>query len=125
MLFPKHHWMDYPAALKEEIQCILLPPTTLTAPVPQIAQTAPVIAQTALRPPVTLPRPIPFQPPQALHTPQHVTLMPPTAPADVQTPQAPSTSGPALDRHGQPIPKPGHWEHSLKCKQHLLKEAAY
>uniref|UniRef100_A0A915KYA4 Uncharacterized protein n=1 Tax=Romanomermis culicivorax TaxID=13658 RepID=A0A915KYA4_ROMCU len=41
MLFPDHHWMNYPAVLKEEIQCILFPPTTLTAPVPQVTQTAP------------------------------------------------------------------------------------
>uniref|UniRef100_A0A915IFW9 Uncharacterized protein n=1 Tax=Romanomermis culicivorax TaxID=13658 RepID=A0A915IFW9_ROMCU len=32
MLFPEHHWRDYPDALKEEIQRILLPPPTLIAP---------------------------------------------------------------------------------------------
>uniref|UniRef100_A0A915J641 Uncharacterized protein n=1 Tax=Romanomermis culicivorax TaxID=13658 RepID=A0A915J641_ROMCU len=103
MLFPEHHWMDYPAALKEETQCILLSPTTLTAPVPQIAQTAPVIAQTAVQTPVTLPLPIAFQPPPVPQPPQPATLVPPMAPVDVQTPQSPSTSVPALDRHGQPI----------------------
>uniref|UniRef100_A0A915KXL2 Uncharacterized protein n=1 Tax=Romanomermis culicivorax TaxID=13658 RepID=A0A915KXL2_ROMCU len=41
MLFPKHHWMNYPDAVKEEIQCILLPQLTPAAPVPQIAQPAP------------------------------------------------------------------------------------
>uniref|UniRef100_A0A915K610 Uncharacterized protein n=1 Tax=Romanomermis culicivorax TaxID=13658 RepID=A0A915K610_ROMCU len=44
MLFPEHHWMDYPDALKEEIQHILLLPRMLIAPAPQITQTAPVIA---------------------------------------------------------------------------------
>uniref|UniRef100_A0A915HL03 Uncharacterized protein n=1 Tax=Romanomermis culicivorax TaxID=13658 RepID=A0A915HL03_ROMCU len=34
ILFPEHHWMDYPDALKEEIQRILLPQLTPTAPVP-------------------------------------------------------------------------------------------
>uniref|UniRef100_A0A915KHF1 Uncharacterized protein n=1 Tax=Romanomermis culicivorax TaxID=13658 RepID=A0A915KHF1_ROMCU len=43
----------------------------------------------------------------------------------VQTPQAPSTSRPALDHHGQPIRKPGHYEHSVKCKQHPQEEADY
>uniref|UniRef100_A0A915JQP3 Uncharacterized protein n=1 Tax=Romanomermis culicivorax TaxID=13658 RepID=A0A915JQP3_ROMCU len=43
-------------------------------------------------------------------------------PMDVQTPQAPSMSAPALDRHGQPIRKPGRYEHSVKCKQHLQEE---
>uniref|UniRef100_A0A915IC25 Uncharacterized protein n=1 Tax=Romanomermis culicivorax TaxID=13658 RepID=A0A915IC25_ROMCU len=50
--------MDYPAALKEEIQRILLPPTTLPVPVPQVAQTAPVTVQTTVQPQVTLPPPI-------------------------------------------------------------------
>uniref|UniRef100_A0A915JJQ2 Uncharacterized protein n=1 Tax=Romanomermis culicivorax TaxID=13658 RepID=A0A915JJQ2_ROMCU len=40
MLFPEHYWMDYPDALKEEIQRILLLQLT-TFPVPQIAQPAP------------------------------------------------------------------------------------
>uniref|UniRef100_A0A915L6M8 Uncharacterized protein n=1 Tax=Romanomermis culicivorax TaxID=13658 RepID=A0A915L6M8_ROMCU len=102
MLFPEHHWMDYLTALKEEIQRILLPPTTLAAPVTQIAQTAPVIAQTAIQPLVTLPPPIALQPPPMLQPPQPVILVLLTAPVDVQTPQAPSTSVPALDRHGQP-----------------------
>uniref|UniRef100_A0A915IBT7 Uncharacterized protein n=1 Tax=Romanomermis culicivorax TaxID=13658 RepID=A0A915IBT7_ROMCU len=52
--------MDYPAALKEEIQRILLPPRTLTAGLPQIPQTAPVITQT-LQLLVTLPPPIALQ----------------------------------------------------------------
>uniref|UniRef100_A0A915JEZ9 Uncharacterized protein n=1 Tax=Romanomermis culicivorax TaxID=13658 RepID=A0A915JEZ9_ROMCU len=42
---------------------------------------------------------------------------------DVQIPQAPSTSAPALDRHGQPIGKLGGYEHSVKCKQHLHERA--
>uniref|UniRef100_A0A915IXX4 Uncharacterized protein n=1 Tax=Romanomermis culicivorax TaxID=13658 RepID=A0A915IXX4_ROMCU len=125
MLFPEHHWMDYPTALKEKIQRILLPPTTLTAPVPQIAQTAPVIAQTAVQPPVTLPPPIAFQPPTVPQPPQPATLVPLMAPVDIQTPQAPSTSTPALDRYGQPIRKPSRYEHSMKRKQHLQEEAEY
>uniref|UniRef100_A0A915HGV2 Uncharacterized protein n=1 Tax=Romanomermis culicivorax TaxID=13658 RepID=A0A915HGV2_ROMCU len=84
MLFPEHHWMDYPARLKEEIQRILLPPRTLTAPVPQIAQTAPVIAQTAVQPLVTLPPPIAFQLPTVPQPPQPATLVPPTAPAETE-----------------------------------------
>uniref|UniRef100_A0A915L1Z0 Uncharacterized protein n=1 Tax=Romanomermis culicivorax TaxID=13658 RepID=A0A915L1Z0_ROMCU len=52
MLFPEQHWMDYPDALKEEIQHILLPQMTPAAPVPQIAQTALVIPQAAIQPPV-------------------------------------------------------------------------
>uniref|UniRef100_A0A915JR02 Uncharacterized protein n=1 Tax=Romanomermis culicivorax TaxID=13658 RepID=A0A915JR02_ROMCU len=63
MLFPEHHWMDYPDALKEEIQRILLPPPPVITPAPQIVQTAPVIAQTAVQTPVTLPPPITVQPP--------------------------------------------------------------
>uniref|UniRef100_A0A915INA4 Uncharacterized protein n=1 Tax=Romanomermis culicivorax TaxID=13658 RepID=A0A915INA4_ROMCU len=45
MLFPEHHWMDYPDALKEEIQCTLLPQPTPAALVPQIAQLAPEEAE--------------------------------------------------------------------------------
>uniref|UniRef100_A0A915ISC7 Uncharacterized protein n=1 Tax=Romanomermis culicivorax TaxID=13658 RepID=A0A915ISC7_ROMCU len=59
MLFPEHHWMDYPEALTEEIQHILLLQLT-TVPVPQIAQPAPVIAQAAVQPPTTLPWPPPI-----------------------------------------------------------------
>uniref|UniRef100_A0A915IJQ9 Uncharacterized protein n=1 Tax=Romanomermis culicivorax TaxID=13658 RepID=A0A915IJQ9_ROMCU len=40
MLFPEHHWMDYPDTLKEEIQHILLPQPTPAVPVPQVAQPA-------------------------------------------------------------------------------------
>uniref|UniRef100_A0A915JFM1 Uncharacterized protein n=1 Tax=Romanomermis culicivorax TaxID=13658 RepID=A0A915JFM1_ROMCU len=49
----------------------------------------------------------------------------PTAPMDVQTPQASSTSARALDHHGQPIQKPERYEHFMKCKQHLQEEADY
>uniref|UniRef100_A0A915JKU1 Uncharacterized protein n=1 Tax=Romanomermis culicivorax TaxID=13658 RepID=A0A915JKU1_ROMCU len=117
--------MDYPDALKEEIQRILLPPPTLIAPAPQMAQMAPVITQKAVQLPVTLPPPIAVQPPRVPQLPQPGTLVPLTAPVDVQTPQAPSTSAPALDRYGQPIRKPGHYEHSMKHKQHLHEEAEY
>uniref|UniRef100_A0A915KZJ9 Uncharacterized protein n=1 Tax=Romanomermis culicivorax TaxID=13658 RepID=A0A915KZJ9_ROMCU len=50
MLFPEHHWMDHPDALKEEIQHILLSQLSTLA-VPQVAQLTPVIAQTAVQPP--------------------------------------------------------------------------
>uniref|UniRef100_A0A915KET6 Uncharacterized protein n=1 Tax=Romanomermis culicivorax TaxID=13658 RepID=A0A915KET6_ROMCU len=123
MLFPEHHWMDYPDALKEEVQRILLPPTTLAARVPQITQMAPVIAQMTVQLLVTLPLLITLLPAQQPLQP--VTLLPLTAPVDVQIPQATSTSAPALDRHGQLIRKPGRYEHSVKCKQHLHEEAKY
>uniref|UniRef100_A0A915JAM1 Uncharacterized protein n=1 Tax=Romanomermis culicivorax TaxID=13658 RepID=A0A915JAM1_ROMCU len=125
MLFPEHHWMDYPDALKEEIQRILLPQLTPTALVPQIAQTALVIAQTAIQPLVTLSPPIALQLPPVPQPPQPATLVRPTAPVDVQTPQAPSMSALALDRHRLPIRKPGCYEHSVKRKQRLHKEAEY
>uniref|UniRef100_A0A915J154 Uncharacterized protein n=1 Tax=Romanomermis culicivorax TaxID=13658 RepID=A0A915J154_ROMCU len=79
VLFPEHHWMDYPDVLKEEIQRVLQPQLTPAVPVPQIAQLAP----------------------------------------------APSMSTLVLDRYGQPIRKPGHYEHSVKRKQHLQEEAEY
>uniref|UniRef100_A0A915IX13 Uncharacterized protein n=1 Tax=Romanomermis culicivorax TaxID=13658 RepID=A0A915IX13_ROMCU len=119
MLFTEHHWMDYPDPLKEEIQCILLPQPMPAAPVLQTAQTAPVIAQAAVQLLIALPLPPVPQPPQP------VTLLPPTAPVDVKTPQAPSTSVLALDRHGQPVQKLGCYEHSVKRKQHLQEEAEY
>uniref|UniRef100_A0A915I992 Uncharacterized protein n=1 Tax=Romanomermis culicivorax TaxID=13658 RepID=A0A915I992_ROMCU len=53
------------------------------------------------------------------------TLAPPTAPVDVHTPQAPSTSAPALDRQGNPIRKPSRYEHSTKHKQHHQEESGY
>uniref|UniRef100_A0A915IS03 Amelogenin n=1 Tax=Romanomermis culicivorax TaxID=13658 RepID=A0A915IS03_ROMCU len=88
MLFPEHHWQTYPAALKEEIQRILLPPMTLITPVPQVAQMAPVMVQSTVQPQVSLPPPIVSQQPPVPQTPQPATLVPPTAPLDVQTPQA-------------------------------------
>uniref|UniRef100_A0A915LCQ8 Uncharacterized protein n=1 Tax=Romanomermis culicivorax TaxID=13658 RepID=A0A915LCQ8_ROMCU len=97
MLFPEHHWMDYLDALKEEIQRILLLPPRPALAVPQIAQPPPVIAQAVIQPPTTL------LPPPVSQPPPPVTLLPRSAPMDVQTPQAPSTSAPASDRHGQPI----------------------
>uniref|UniRef100_A0A915HGL2 Uncharacterized protein n=1 Tax=Romanomermis culicivorax TaxID=13658 RepID=A0A915HGL2_ROMCU len=51
------------AVLKEEIQRILLSPMTLIAPVPQIAQVAPVMVQSTVQPPVPLLPPIDSQPP--------------------------------------------------------------
>uniref|UniRef100_A0A915I2L7 Extensin-like n=1 Tax=Romanomermis culicivorax TaxID=13658 RepID=A0A915I2L7_ROMCU len=118
MLFPEHHWMDYPDTLKEEIQRIFLPQPTPAVLVPQVAQPALVIAQAAVQRPSALPPPVSQPPPPA-------TLLPLTAPMDVQTPQAHSMSAPALDHHGQPIPKPGGYGHSVKCKQHLQEEADY
>uniref|UniRef100_A0A915I7A9 Uncharacterized protein n=1 Tax=Romanomermis culicivorax TaxID=13658 RepID=A0A915I7A9_ROMCU len=86
---------------------------------------APVLARTAVQLPVTLPLPIAVQRPLVPQPPQPGTLVPPTAPVEVQTPQAPSMSVPALDRYGQPIQKPGPYEHSVKRKQHLHEEAEY
>uniref|UniRef100_A0A915HL52 Uncharacterized protein n=1 Tax=Romanomermis culicivorax TaxID=13658 RepID=A0A915HL52_ROMCU len=85
MLFPEHHWKDYPATLKEEIQHILLPPMTLIAPVPQVAQTARVMVQSTMQPQVPLPPPIVSQPPPVPQPPPPVTLVPLTAPVDVHT----------------------------------------
>uniref|UniRef100_A0A915HKR0 Uncharacterized protein n=1 Tax=Romanomermis culicivorax TaxID=13658 RepID=A0A915HKR0_ROMCU len=107
MLFPEHHWMDYPDVLKGEIQHILLPQPTPALAICQIAQPALVIAQAAVQPPAALPLP-------PVHQPLPTTLMPLTAPMDVQTPQAPSTSAPTLDRHGQPIRRSICYEHSTK-----------
>uniref|UniRef100_A0A915IH80 Uncharacterized protein n=1 Tax=Romanomermis culicivorax TaxID=13658 RepID=A0A915IH80_ROMCU len=78
--------MDYPEALKDEIQRILLPPPMPAPPVPQpvqITHTALIVPQAALLPP-------PAQ-------------LPPTVAMDVQPPQGPTTSALALDHHGQPI----------------------
>uniref|UniRef100_A0A915I3N7 Uncharacterized protein n=1 Tax=Romanomermis culicivorax TaxID=13658 RepID=A0A915I3N7_ROMCU len=61
----------------------------------------------------------------AAHLSTTVSLLPLMAPVDVQTPQAPSTSGPALDPHGQPIQRPRCYKHSMKRKQHLQEEAEY
>uniref|UniRef100_A0A915JTR8 Uncharacterized protein n=1 Tax=Romanomermis culicivorax TaxID=13658 RepID=A0A915JTR8_ROMCU len=91
----------------EEIQRILL------------LQLALVIAQAAIQPPT------PLLLPPVSELPRPVTLLPLTAPMDVQTPQAPSTSAPALDHHGQSIQKPGCYEHSVKLIQHLQEEADY
>uniref|UniRef100_A0A915KFN4 Uncharacterized protein n=1 Tax=Romanomermis culicivorax TaxID=13658 RepID=A0A915KFN4_ROMCU len=102
MLFPKHHWMDYPDMLKKKIQHILLPQLAPAFVVPQVAQLAPVIAQAAVQRPAALPPSPPV--PQPLRP---ASLLPLTGPIDVQTPQAPSKSASALDRHGQPILRPG------------------
>uniref|UniRef100_A0A915JLW2 Uncharacterized protein n=1 Tax=Romanomermis culicivorax TaxID=13658 RepID=A0A915JLW2_ROMCU len=87
--------------------------------VPQVAQPAPVIAQAAIQPPTAL------RPPPVSQPPPPATLLPLAAPMDVPTPQAPSTSAPALDCQGQPIRKPRQYEHSVECKQHLQEEADY
>uniref|UniRef100_A0A915KY85 Uncharacterized protein n=1 Tax=Romanomermis culicivorax TaxID=13658 RepID=A0A915KY85_ROMCU len=118
MLFPQHHWMDYPDKLTEEIQRILLLQLTPALALLQVAQPALVIAQVALQLPAALPQPVSQPPPTS-------TLLPLTGPMDVQTPQAPCTSAPALDGHGQPIPRPGHYEHSAKHKQNQQEEVDY
>uniref|UniRef100_A0A915J9L6 Uncharacterized protein n=1 Tax=Romanomermis culicivorax TaxID=13658 RepID=A0A915J9L6_ROMCU len=127
MLFPEHHWKDYPDPLKEEIQHILLSQTTPAAAVPQISQTAPVITQAAVQLPIALPLPIAIPPPPVLQPPQPAPLLPPRAPVDVQTAEAPSTSAPALDRHGQPFRKPRPKEQTRRReqweKQKALEEA--
>uniref|UniRef100_A0A915JYM7 Uncharacterized protein n=1 Tax=Romanomermis culicivorax TaxID=13658 RepID=A0A915JYM7_ROMCU len=109
MLFPEHHWMDYPDPLKEEIQRILLPQLTPSAPVPPIVQPAPVVAQAAAQPPIALPRPITIPPPPVPQPPQPATLLLLTAPVDVQTFQAPQHVHAGFRSHGQPIQKPGHY----------------
>uniref|UniRef100_A0A915J2B5 Uncharacterized protein n=1 Tax=Romanomermis culicivorax TaxID=13658 RepID=A0A915J2B5_ROMCU len=90
-------------------------PLTPALPVPQVAQPAPVILKGPYGRP---PQPVSQQPPPA-------TLLPPMAPIDVQTPQAPSTLGPALDHHDQPIQRSGCYEHSAKRKQNQQKEVDY
>uniref|UniRef100_A0A915L9X6 Amelogenin n=1 Tax=Romanomermis culicivorax TaxID=13658 RepID=A0A915L9X6_ROMCU len=108
MLFPEHHWSNYPEALQDHIQHILLPPMihAPSAPQPvQIAQTAPIGAQMASLAPAA----------QLLAT----------VPMDVQPPQILTTSEPNLDRHGQPIPKPTQYEHSVKRKTQQQKEVEY
>uniref|UniRef100_A0A915I582 Uncharacterized protein n=1 Tax=Romanomermis culicivorax TaxID=13658 RepID=A0A915I582_ROMCU len=92
MLFPEHHWMDYPDPLKVEIERILLPPPMPTPPISQlvqITQTAPIVAPAAL--------PLPS------------AQLPPTVPMDVQPPHVPTMSAPALDHHSQPIRRPGRY----------------
>uniref|UniRef100_A0A915L8V2 Uncharacterized protein n=1 Tax=Romanomermis culicivorax TaxID=13658 RepID=A0A915L8V2_ROMCU len=66
LLFPEHHWQTYPVVLKDEIQRILLPSPMLIAPVPQVTQTAPVVAQPTVQMQVPLPPPIISQPPLKL-----------------------------------------------------------
>uniref|UniRef100_A0A915J8P2 Uncharacterized protein n=1 Tax=Romanomermis culicivorax TaxID=13658 RepID=A0A915J8P2_ROMCU len=118
-MFPEHHWMDYPDALKEEIQRILLPQPTPAFRAPQIAEPAPVIAQAGVQPPTTLPLPPVSQP--LLPAPLSWQM----ASMDVQTLQAPSTSVPALIRHGQLIQRPGGYEDSRKRKQNQQEEVDY
>uniref|UniRef100_A0A915JQI8 Uncharacterized protein n=1 Tax=Romanomermis culicivorax TaxID=13658 RepID=A0A915JQI8_ROMCU len=83
MLFPEHH-------------CPL--------PVP-IAQTAPIVTQTA--PPLI------------------TAQLPLTVPMDVQQPQPLSTSTLNVDRHGQPIPRPPWYEHSAKRKTQQQEEVEH
>uniref|UniRef100_A0A915IUU8 Uncharacterized protein n=1 Tax=Romanomermis culicivorax TaxID=13658 RepID=A0A915IUU8_ROMCU len=120
MLFPKYHWMDYPDALKDEIQRILLPlpmAAPLISQLVQITQLAPVVAQMAIQLPV-------IQLPAA-QPPPPATLLPLTIPMDVQPPQVPSTSAPVLDHHCQPIHKPGHYQHPAIQKQNQQEEVEY
>uniref|UniRef100_A0A915KTF2 Uncharacterized protein n=1 Tax=Romanomermis culicivorax TaxID=13658 RepID=A0A915KTF2_ROMCU len=54
MLFPEHHWMDYPEALQDQIWHIIFRPMIPTPPAllpVQTAQTALVVAQPAPPPP--------------------------------------------------------------------------
>uniref|UniRef100_A0A915IIU5 Uncharacterized protein n=1 Tax=Romanomermis culicivorax TaxID=13658 RepID=A0A915IIU5_ROMCU len=99
MVFPEHHWQDYLLLLCNQITEILIP-TTTTPPIMlqqmPLAPTALIVAQSA-------PHPIAAQPP-------------PTVPMDVQQPQQPSTSMANLDKYGQLICKPAHYEHSIKQK---------
>uniref|UniRef100_A0A915HID8 Uncharacterized protein n=1 Tax=Romanomermis culicivorax TaxID=13658 RepID=A0A915HID8_ROMCU len=72
-----------------------------------------------------LPPPVTSQPQLIPQPPQPAILVPPTAPVDVQTPQAASTPVLALDHYGNPIGRPGRYEHSIKRKQQLQEESAY
>uniref|UniRef100_A0A915IBZ0 Uncharacterized protein n=1 Tax=Romanomermis culicivorax TaxID=13658 RepID=A0A915IBZ0_ROMCU len=112
-------YLATPATLPSPPIIATVAPARPAAPVPQVAQPAPVIAQAAIQLPTALP-PLPVQKQQPPGT-----LLRLTAPMDVQTPQAPSTSAPALDHHSQFIQKPGHYKHSMKCKQHHQEEAHY
>uniref|UniRef100_A0A915IKS4 Uncharacterized protein n=1 Tax=Romanomermis culicivorax TaxID=13658 RepID=A0A915IKS4_ROMCU len=89
--------MDYLEGLQDQIQQItfllLIPAPPVPHPV-QITQTAPVVAQTA---------PVVAQPVLLLP----VAQLPPTVPLDVQPPQVLTTLVLTLDRHSQPIRKPG------------------
>uniref|UniRef100_A0A915JMI9 Uncharacterized protein n=1 Tax=Romanomermis culicivorax TaxID=13658 RepID=A0A915JMI9_ROMCU len=88
MLFPEHHWCDYPLALKDQIKEILLPPTNPAPATPQQTSSvprAPIVTQLA---------------PQLM-----AIQLPLTVPMDVQLPQPPSTSTPNVDHYGQPIHK--------------------
>uniref|UniRef100_A0A915ISI5 Uncharacterized protein n=1 Tax=Romanomermis culicivorax TaxID=13658 RepID=A0A915ISI5_ROMCU len=114
MLFSEHQWKDYPAALKEEIQRILLPPPTLIAPVPQVTQTAPVMAQPVMQPQVPSPPLTISQPPRMPQPLQPATLVPPTAPVEKaheeaeKSSQATSTPKPKIpsSRTAAPATKP-------------------
>uniref|UniRef100_A0A915JZK7 Uncharacterized protein n=1 Tax=Romanomermis culicivorax TaxID=13658 RepID=A0A915JZK7_ROMCU len=107
MLFPKHHWRDYPWALHDHIMEILIPaPATATATPQQMSsvQMAPIVAQSA---PQTVGG-------QLLQT----------VPMDVQQ-QQPSTSTAQLNRHSQPIQKHARYEHSVKHKTQQQEEVEY
>uniref|UniRef100_A0A915IZT5 Uncharacterized protein n=1 Tax=Romanomermis culicivorax TaxID=13658 RepID=A0A915IZT5_ROMCU len=107
MLFPEHHWRDYPWALHDQIMEILIPaPTTATARPQQMSsvQMAPIVAQSA---PQTVGG-------QLLQT----------VPMDVQQ-QQPSTSTAQLNRHSQPIQKHARYEHSVKHKTQQQEEVEY
>uniref|UniRef100_A0A915IVR9 Uncharacterized protein n=1 Tax=Romanomermis culicivorax TaxID=13658 RepID=A0A915IVR9_ROMCU len=98
MLFPGHHWGDYPTALRDQITEILIPALVIATAVPQQMPSVPmawIVAQSV---------------------PQSVSGQPPlTVWMDVQQQQL-STSTAQLDRHSQPIQKPTRYEHSVKCK---------
>uniref|UniRef100_A0A915IA94 Uncharacterized protein n=1 Tax=Romanomermis culicivorax TaxID=13658 RepID=A0A915IA94_ROMCU len=108
MLFLEHHWQDYPLTLRDQITEILIPATTTPpAMLQQIpwSLTAPIVAQSV---------------PQAI-----VGQPPPMIQMDVQQPQQPSTSLANLDKHGQPIRKPAHYEHSIKGKTQQQEKVKY
>uniref|UniRef100_A0A915IID1 Uncharacterized protein n=1 Tax=Romanomermis culicivorax TaxID=13658 RepID=A0A915IID1_ROMCU len=101
--------------LKDEIQRILLPPPTPNPRISQlvqITQPARVVAQVAVQPSIVQRSATQPLPP--------TNLLPPTLPVDVQPPQFPSTSAPALDHHSHPIGS----EPTTHCREQLAQQKA-
>uniref|UniRef100_A0A915L3T3 Uncharacterized protein n=1 Tax=Romanomermis culicivorax TaxID=13658 RepID=A0A915L3T3_ROMCU len=96
MLFPEHHWPDYLLTLHDPITEILILATMAPPVMPQ--QTSSVLMALIVAESV----------PQLIAA-QLLWMVP----MDIQ-PQQSSTSTANLDKHGQLICKPAHYEHSIK-----------